>query len=148
MLNVSAVPILTITLRNNLMEVLPIKKWLRKYRCCHVLLDDSKRSVKGFWSFIISIPVIIIVCCYRNPQVLVTYTGGICGVFILFLIPLTLVFHARKKNPEQTYGDNFNKSPFQHSAWMIAILIYALLTLASTIYGLATSKGSGSEGAC
>lgn len=38
MLNVSAVPVLTITLRNNLMEVLPIKRWLSKYRCCHVLL--------------------------------------------------------------------------------------------------------------
>lgn len=30
MLNVSSVPILTITLRNNLMEVIPIKKWLAK----------------------------------------------------------------------------------------------------------------------
>lgn len=29
MLNVAAVPILTITLRNNLMQVLPIKRWLR-----------------------------------------------------------------------------------------------------------------------
>jgi len=33
MLNVAAVPILTITLRNNLMQVLPIKKWLRNYDC-------------------------------------------------------------------------------------------------------------------
>lgn len=30
MLNVSSVPVLTITLRNNLMEVLPIKRWLGK----------------------------------------------------------------------------------------------------------------------
>jgi len=28
MLNVSSVPVLTITLRNNLMEVVPIKRWL------------------------------------------------------------------------------------------------------------------------
>lgn len=33
MLNVAAVPILTITLRNNLMQVLPIKKWLRNCDC-------------------------------------------------------------------------------------------------------------------
>jgi hypothetical protein len=39
MLNVSSVPILTITLRNNLMEVLPIKKWLKNVRCMHFLLD-------------------------------------------------------------------------------------------------------------
>jgi hypothetical protein len=30
MLNVSSVPVLTITLRNNLMEVIPIKRWLAK----------------------------------------------------------------------------------------------------------------------
>lgn len=30
MLNVSSVPVLTITLRNNLMEVVPIKRWLAK----------------------------------------------------------------------------------------------------------------------
>lgn len=30
MLNVSSVPVITITLRNNLMEVIPIKRWLSK----------------------------------------------------------------------------------------------------------------------
>jgi hypothetical protein len=30
MLNVSSVPVITITLRNNLMEVIPINKWLSK----------------------------------------------------------------------------------------------------------------------
>jgi hypothetical protein len=29
MLNVAAVPVLTITLRNNIMQVIPIKKWIR-----------------------------------------------------------------------------------------------------------------------
>lgn len=33
MLNTAAVPILTITLRNNLLEVLPIKKWLANCDC-------------------------------------------------------------------------------------------------------------------
>lgn len=31
MLNVSSVPVLTITLRNNLMQVVPIKFWLSKF---------------------------------------------------------------------------------------------------------------------
>ncbi len=30
MLNVSSVPVITITLRNNLMQVVPIKRWLSK----------------------------------------------------------------------------------------------------------------------
>ena len=101
MLNVSSVPVLTITLRNNLMEIIPIKKWLRKYRCCHRLLDDTKRTVKGFWSIIITIPVLVLVMFEKNPQDIITYTGGICGVFILFLIPLFLVYSVRQKNSEQ-----------------------------------------------
>jgi hypothetical protein len=36
LLNVSSVPVLTITLRNNIMEVLPIKRWLHKD---NILLD-------------------------------------------------------------------------------------------------------------
>ena len=41
MLNVSAVPILTITLRNNMMQVLPIKRWIKNSGCCLFLLDVS-----------------------------------------------------------------------------------------------------------
>lgn len=53
--------------------------------------------VKGVWSAIVSIPAIIIVCFTRNPQVIVTYTGGICGTFILFIIPCTLLLFARDR---------------------------------------------------
>jgi len=43
MLNVSSVPVLTITLRNNLMEVIPIKRWLATsdYKVCQFLLQVS-----------------------------------------------------------------------------------------------------------
>jgi hypothetical protein len=51
--------------------------------------------VKGIWSAIFSIPAIVIVIFLRDPEVLVTYTGGICGVFILFLFPTILVYHSR-----------------------------------------------------
>ena len=39
LLNVSSIPVLTITLRNNIMEVVPIKQWLKKKNCCLRLLD-------------------------------------------------------------------------------------------------------------
>lgn len=67
MLNVSAVPILTITLRNNFMKVVPIKRWIKKLGYCQFLLDDHKRSVKGIWSIILTIPVIVIVMYERDP---------------------------------------------------------------------------------
>lgn len=67
MLNVAAVPILTITLRNNLMEVLPIKKWLKSCdcSCARFLLQDKRRSVKGAWAAIVNIPAIIITLLTR-----------------------------------------------------------------------------------
>ena len=69
MLNVSSVPVLTITLRNNLMEVIPIKAWLARSSnpVAQFLLADHRRVVKGVWSIIISVPVIVIVLFEKNP---------------------------------------------------------------------------------
>jgi len=76
------------------------------------LLEDHKRSVKGFWSIILTIPVLSIVTWYRNPQTLVTYTGGFCGAFILLIIPATVVTYARERKTEELYGKNHNASPY------------------------------------
>lgn len=76
--------------------------------------------VKGIWSFIFSIPVLILVCFVHNPETLVVYTGGICGTFILFLFPVALVSYARKYKKEKQQLEeldmepNFNDSSFQH----------------------------------
>jgi hypothetical protein len=64
-------------------------------------------------------------------------------VFILFLIPLSLTYFARKHEIEKTYGHNFNKSPFKHPAFLIIILCYAVITLVSVIVGLIISGGGG-----
>lgn len=66
MLNMAAVPILNITLRNNLLDVIPVKVWIKKYNRCLCLLDDQKNSVKGTWSIILTIPVIVIVLITRD----------------------------------------------------------------------------------
>ena len=139
MLNVSAVPTLTITLRNNFMQVVPVKRWIRNAGCCKLLLEDHRRLVKGIWSIIFTIPVIIIVMFERDPQVMISYTGGICGPFILFLIPVTLVLYGRKKLGEANL-DNFNRSPFQ-AFWLIIVMtIFAIITLFMAVYGAATGK--------
>lgn len=66
MLNVAAVPILNITLRNNLLDALPIKKWIEQSGRCLFLLEDHKNWVKGVWSLILSIPVFCVVFFTRN----------------------------------------------------------------------------------
>ena len=68
--------------------------------------------MKGAWAAIFSIPAVVIVCFVRDPEVIVTYTGGIAGTFILFLFPLTLVHYARLRDADSGRGENFNKSQF------------------------------------
>lgn len=66
MLNIAAVPILNITLRNNLLDVIPVKRFLKKKNCCLILTDDTNNNVKGLWSCILTIPVFCIVLFYRD----------------------------------------------------------------------------------
>ena len=137
MLNVAAVPILNITLRNNLLDVIPVKPYLRKRNCCLCLLQDHKNSIKGLWSIILTIPVIGVVLFYRDVQTLVTYTGGFCGPFILLIIPATLVSYGRTFNSEDKHGKNHNKSPFQATGWVIMVYIWSIITIVSVIIKIA-----------
>ena len=140
-MNVAAVPILNITLRNNLLDVLPIKKWLKDANICLFLLEDHKNSIKGIWSIILSIPVFIIVFLTRDVQTLVTYTGGLCGACILLIFPAILVWFSRKSNPEEKFGcENPNKSPFGN--WSIYLtFLWAGITIAAVIYKIASGTG-------
>jgi hypothetical protein len=54
-----------------------------------------------------------------------------------------LIYYSRKKNLEKTFGENFNKSPFQHPIYMIVIGVYATVTLGFVITGLILSGGGG-----
>jgi len=67
LLNVSAVPILLITLRNNMLQVVPFKSWIERCGCMLFLLDDHKRWVKGVWAGIFCIPAVIITMVTRDP---------------------------------------------------------------------------------
>ena len=144
MLNVAAVPILNITLRNNLLDVIPIKQYLRRKNKCLCLIDDSKNSVKGLWSIILSIPVFIVVFLVDDVQDMVTVTGSLFGGFILLIFPAMLVTCARLKKPEETHGPNPNKSPF--TSWFSVGFVYlwGAIVISSVIY-LIASGGLGSH---
>ena len=74
---------------------------------------------------------------------MVTYTGGICGTFILFIFPLMLVLFARKKMQEigDSKGVNFNASPFQSNLYVVLIALFSLITLVAVITGIFTGGG-------
>lgn len=110
-LNTAAAPILAITLRNNLFEALNLKPKLKRIGVPESLLSNSIK-VKGFWSFILMCPVFLFTLFYRKPQVILTYTGGLCGTMMLMVFPLIWVLGSRRKNAERLYGPNPNRSPF------------------------------------
>ena len=68
---------------------------------------------------------------------MISYTGGICGPFILFLIPITLTWYGRKQLGEYN-KQNFNRSPFQSIALMVLMAIFAFITLGMAVYGAAS----------
>ena len=68
---------------------------------------------------------------------MISYTGGICGPFILFLIPATLVLYGRKKLGSAN-DKNFNRSPYQSMIIFVFICIFAFLTLGMALYGAAS----------
>lgn len=143
MLNMAAVPILNITLRNNLLDVIPVKIWIKKYNRCLCLLDDHKKSVKGLWSCILTIPVVLIVLITRDVQDMVTYTGGFCGAFMLIMMPVIFVFYARKLDKAHPKAEhNPNASPFKNPCWVYFIFLWGCIVIASVIVKIA----SGSSG--
>ena len=89
-----------------------------------------------------SLPVLIICFITQNPQVIVTYTGGICGTFILLLFPVMIVLFARRHERRQAAQEgpkkeeNFNASPFQSMAWVVTIVVFSVITLYFVIVGI------------
>ena len=75
----------------------------------------------------------------RNPQVMIAYTGGICGPFILFLIPITLVWYGRRKLGDMN-DNNINASPYKSKVLMIIMIIFAFATLFMALYGAVTGE--------
>ena len=135
-------PILNITLRNNLLDALPFKRWIEKAGCCLCLLNDKSNNIKGLWSIILSIPVFGVVLFYRKVQDLVAISGGIFGAFILLIIPGLLSCFARRRNMEEKLDQaNPNRSPFG-CAWVVFVIMWAGVTITSVAIKLA-SGGTG-----
>jgi len=79
---------------------------------------------------VLSIPVFAMVVITRDVQFVITYTGGICGAFILLAIPSSLVYSARTKFKHYNKITDF-RSPHRHPGLMVVLIIWTILTLTS-----------------
>lgn len=118
-MNVAAVPILTITLRNNVFQLFGLEG-----------KGTISRLKKGLWSFLLSIPAIGVALTHIDAQLLIKYTGGTTGIVIMLLIPALFVQGARRYNMEDVFDRmNFNRSPFSHWIYPYLVYVFAFITL-------------------
>ena len=109
-------PLIGITLRNNL----------------QVLLRDATSNWspgvnKVFFPLLAVVPPLIITLNTGNISGLVRFTGSYAGAGIQYLIPVGLVYAARKKlRMLARNGDPINlfESPFRHGGWLVAVLVW------------------------
>ena len=109
-------PIISITLRNNLKSL---------------FLDPNKSYSFSVERLVFPIaallPPFIIAFATQNLEKLVGYTGSYAGVGVQYLIPVALVFCARRQLPAVTGGvyRNIHKSPFFHRSWLIFVAVWS-----------------------
>ena len=112
-------PLIAITLRNNLMTIIPF------------------RGVKRFHCTLLAVlPPYAIAFLYRDVDSLAGITGGFAGVFIQLIIPAMLAILARRWEAANVNGAgrNVHKSPFSSDFWPKLVLVWAALCLAANTY--------------
>lgn len=112
-------PIIAITLRNNLKTLFLDTTQLNSY-------NFMVRNI--VFPLLTIIPPFIVTFYTDNVVSLVGFTGSYAGTGIQYLIPIFLVYSARK-TCHQLIGHgivNEYKSPFQHVGWLIFVLVWAI----------------------
>jgi len=87
-LNIAALPVLTITIRKNMMKVL-VPHLMPKNS-----LDITKASA-GFTLLIVIPCALLSIVLKDDIEIVVGFTGGVCGVLILLIFPAMLVLKGR-----------------------------------------------------
>lgn len=114
-------PIISITLRNNLKSL-----FLNPNETYSFTVEKLIFPIAAL------LPPFVIAFATQNLEKLVGYTGSYAGVGVQYLIPIGLVFCARKQLPAALGGtySNIHKSPFFHWGWLLFVLVWSIACLA------------------
>ncbi|KAB0796562.1 hypothetical protein PPYR_10624 [Photinus pyralis] len=112
-------PIIAITLQNNLKALFLDVHSLERYHFVVRRLTFPTLAI---------VPPIIVGLLTHNVATLVSFTGSFGGVCIQYIIPVALVWTARKycTSNIQTTAPNYFQSPFKHMVWIFVILLWAI----------------------
>eukprot|EP00742_Colponemidia_sp_Colp-10_P002972 GILJ01003171.1.p1 GENE.GILJ01003171.1~~GILJ01003171.1.p1 ORF type:complete len:535 (+),score=35.66 GILJ01003171.1:36-1640(+) len=135
-LTVATFPLISITLRNNLRQL---------------LLPSLPRSFPQFYSyskntewdpfniaftFLAVTPPLLLAFLNRDVQQIVSLTGAFAGLFIMFVVPCCLVVQARAQLAKK-FGKSVKNpfhSPFRHRNWLYLVAAWILFSLAFNIW--------------
>ncbi|KAK5642650.1 hypothetical protein RI129_008817 [Pyrocoelia pectoralis] len=111
-------PIIAITLQNNLKALFLDVQVLERYNFIVRRLTFPTLAI---------VPPIIVGLLTHNVGTLVAFTGSFGGVCIQYIIPVALVWAARRycASHIQTSAINYFQSPFKHVAWLIVVLLWS-----------------------
>lgn len=120
-------PVITITLRNNLKQL-----FLGR--------DDSEYSFfvrRLFFPLLALIPPVFVAFVTSDVQFLVGITGSYAGAGVQYVVPAFLAFYSRRELIKE-FGSvpvhNSFASPFQHVAFIIFVLLWAVACIAFVTY--------------
>lgn len=112
-------PIISVTLRNNLKTM-----FYKEERPYTWFVDKIVFPVATL------LPPVIVAVITNKVEFLVGITGSYAGAGIQYIIPALLVYFARKDIHDLAPGSvNPLKSPFRHLAWIIFVLIWAVICI-------------------
>eukprot|EP01116_Phalansterium_solitarium_P021969 TRINITY_DN7068_c0_g1_i1.p1 TRINITY_DN7068_c0_g1~~TRINITY_DN7068_c0_g1_i1.p1 ORF type:complete len:486 (+),score=94.24 TRINITY_DN7068_c0_g1_i1:164-1621(+) len=115
-------PLIAITLRNNLMELIPLGKNSKRFRVLRQVI----------FTLVTTLPPIGIALGTQNIDELVSFTGSYAGLFIMFVIPGLLVHFSRKvvaADPILADLKNPFRSPFAHVYWIVMMCGWSAVCL-------------------
>lgn len=136
-------PMLTITLRNNMVSLVKIIMGPERVARSAIMRDPPV----WFRAFIFTLSAlapafIISIFDNRNVTLLVRLTGSYPGLFIMFAFPAVLVFFARRQQKSTNMTDpasNPYRSWFQSNVWLILVAIWCVGALVLQTYNLVRS---------
>jgi len=111
-------PLIAITLRNNLILLLP------------PIVEGRPMLQQILFSLVATVPPICVAFATKDVDLLVNITGSYAGLGIMFVIPAFLVLYSRKKlalvAPDE---QNPHRSPFAGVIWIYVILAACVLSV-------------------
>lgn len=94
---------------------------------------EVTKATAGF-TLLIIVPCAMLALVLRDDiELVIGFTGGICGVLILLIVPPLLVYKARKLCPLDPKRNPF-KSVFYSNAWIICLLVLGAAFIPYNLY--------------